>query len=59
MVIDCDSCMEWHIKQAIHDGATEDEIMELKWFKPREIPDWPDKVSIARILIDYFIEEEI
>lgn len=28
IVIDCESCMEWHIKQALHDGATEDEIIE-------------------------------
>jgi len=23
VVIDCESCMEWHIKLAIDDGATE------------------------------------
>lgn len=28
VVIDCESCMEWHIKQAIDGGATEDEIIE-------------------------------
>ena len=28
MVIDCESCMEWHIKQAIDKGATEAEIIE-------------------------------
>jgi len=28
IVINCESCMEWHIKQAIDDGATEDEILE-------------------------------
>jgi AhpD family alkylhydroperoxidase len=28
VVINCESCMEWHIKQAIDDGATEDEIIE-------------------------------
>lgn len=28
VVIDCESCMEWHIKQALDDGATEDEILE-------------------------------
>ena len=28
VVINCESCMEWHIKQAIDDGATEDEILE-------------------------------
>jgi len=33
-----------------------DEIIDLKWFKAEEIPEWPDKVSIARTLIDSFIE---
>lgn len=28
VVIDCESCMEWHIKQALDDGATEKEIIE-------------------------------
>ena len=25
---DCESCMEWHIKQALDDGATDDVILE-------------------------------
>ncbi len=28
VVINCESCMEWHIKQALDDGATENEILE-------------------------------
>ncbi len=28
LVIDCESCMEWHIKQALDDGAMEEEIIE-------------------------------
>ncbi len=28
VVIDCESCMEWHIHQALKDGATQDEIIE-------------------------------
>jgi len=28
VVINCESCMEWHIKQAIDVGATENEIIE-------------------------------
>ncbi len=28
VVINCESCMEWHIKQAIDDGASEGEIIE-------------------------------
>ena len=28
VVIDCESCMEWHIKQAIDFGATEADIIE-------------------------------
>ena len=28
IVINCESCMEWHIKQALDDGAGEEEILE-------------------------------
>jgi AhpD family alkylhydroperoxidase len=28
VVINCESCMEWHIKQALDGVATEDEILE-------------------------------
>ncbi len=28
VVINCESCMEWHIRQALDDGATEEEILE-------------------------------
>ena len=28
VAINCESCMEWHIKQAIEDGASEGEIIE-------------------------------
>jgi len=28
VVINCESCMEWHIKQAIDGGSMEDEIIE-------------------------------
>ena len=28
VVINCESCMEWHIKQALDDGAPEDQIIE-------------------------------
>jgi len=28
IVTDCESCMEWHIKQALDDGASEDAIIE-------------------------------
>jgi AhpD family alkylhydroperoxidase len=28
IVINCESCMEWHIKQALDDSASEDEIIE-------------------------------
>ena len=37
----------------------QEEIIDLKWFKANEIPEWPDKVSIARALIDDFIENNI
>jgi len=28
VVINCESCMEWHIKQALDDGATDEQILE-------------------------------
>jgi AhpD family alkylhydroperoxidase len=28
LYINCESCMEWHIKQALDDGATKEEIIE-------------------------------
>jgi AhpD family alkylhydroperoxidase len=28
VAINCESCMEWHIKQALDDGSTENEILE-------------------------------
>ena len=28
VVINCESCMEWHIKQALDDGAAAEEIIE-------------------------------
>ncbi|MBN2862501.1 MAG: carboxymuconolactone decarboxylase family protein [Bacteroidales bacterium] len=28
VVINCESCMEWHIKQALNEGASEYEILE-------------------------------
>ena len=28
VVINCESCMEWHIQQALEGGATEEEVLE-------------------------------
>lgn len=28
VVINCESCMEWHIKEAAHCGATKEEVLE-------------------------------
>ncbi len=28
VVLNCESCMEWHIQQALNDGASESEIIE-------------------------------
>jgi AhpD family alkylhydroperoxidase len=28
VVINCESCMEWHIQQAVEGGATEEEVLE-------------------------------
>ena len=29
VTMNCESCMEWHIKQALDDGATQEEIIEV------------------------------
>lgn len=29
VAIDCDSCMEWHIREALEQGASEEEIVEI------------------------------
>jgi AhpD family alkylhydroperoxidase len=28
VVLDCESCMEWHVREALRSGATQDEIVE-------------------------------
>jgi AhpD family alkylhydroperoxidase len=28
VVINCESCMEWHIREALKNGATEDQVLE-------------------------------
>lgn len=28
VVINCESCMEWHIKEALRSGASQDEVLE-------------------------------
>jgi AhpD family alkylhydroperoxidase len=28
LVLNCESCLEWHIHEALKDGATEDEVLE-------------------------------
>jgi AhpD family alkylhydroperoxidase len=28
VVINCESCMEWHIKQALDDGASSEQVIE-------------------------------
>jgi len=28
VVINCDSCMQWHIEQAVQSGATQEEVFE-------------------------------
>ena len=28
VVINCESCMEWHIKQALDDGASQEQVIE-------------------------------
>lgn len=35
--------------------ADGEEIVEAQWFAPNELPDIPDKISISRALIDWFV----
>lgn len=33
------------------------EIVEAQWFSPDQLPDIPDKISISRALIDWFVDK--
>ena len=58
VVIDCESCMEWHIKQAIDCGATEAEIIEAVEVGI-EMGGGPATVSarFAMSVIDYYFNK--
>jgi NAD+ diphosphatase len=36
-----------------------DEISDAAWFKANDLPEIPGKISIARKLIDWFVEQNI
>ncbi|MDR1455442.1 MAG: carboxymuconolactone decarboxylase family protein [Tannerella sp.] len=57
IVINCESCMEWHIKQAIDNGATENEILESIEVGI-EMGGGPATVSarFAMSVLEYYIE---
>ena len=54
VVSDCESCMEWHIKQAIDDGATEDEIIESIEVGI-EMSGGPASARFAMNVLEYYI----
>ena len=58
VVIDCESCMEWHIKQAIDNGATELEIIEAVEVGI-EMGGGPATVSarFAKSVIDFYLNK--
>ena len=58
VVIDCESCMEWHIKQAMDSGATEAEIIEAIEVGI-EMGGGPATVSarFAMNVIDYYFDK--
>jgi NAD+ diphosphatase len=37
--------------------ADQKEIVDARWFQAKDLPLIPDKVSIARKLIDWFVEK--
>jgi AhpD family alkylhydroperoxidase len=55
VAINCESCMEWHIKQAIDDGASENEILEAVEVGT-EMSGGPGTVSarFAMNVLDYY-----
>jgi AhpD family alkylhydroperoxidase len=55
IVTNCESCMEWHIKQAIDDGASEGEITEAIEVGI-EMSGGPGTVSarFAMIVLEYY-----
>lgn len=55
VVINCESCMEWHIKQAIGEGASEKELIEAIEVGI-EMSGGPGTVSarFAMTVIDYY-----
>lgn len=36
----------------------DDEILDARWFSAEDMPEIPGKISIARALIDWFVENE-
>jgi NAD+ diphosphatase len=36
-----------------------EEIVEAQWFSPEQLPDIPDKISISRALIDWFVDKHV
>jgi AhpD family alkylhydroperoxidase len=59
VVINCESCMEWHIKQAIDGGATEDILIEAINVGI-EMAGGPATASarFAMNVIDYYLNEK-
>jgi AhpD family alkylhydroperoxidase len=59
VVINCESCMEWHIGQAIEDGATEEEIIEAIEVGI-EMSGGPGTVSarFAMIALEHYMDKE-
>ncbi|MDR2774673.1 MAG: carboxymuconolactone decarboxylase family protein [Tannerella sp.] len=58
IVINCESCMEWHIKQALDNGAVDGEIMEAIEVGI-EMGGGPATVSarFAMNVLEYYIEK--
>ncbi|NLY92029.1 MAG: carboxymuconolactone decarboxylase family protein [Firmicutes bacterium] len=59
IIMNCESCLEWHIKQALDSGATEEQIIEAIEVGI-EMGGGPATVSsrFALKVIDYYREKE-
>jgi AhpD family alkylhydroperoxidase len=59
VVINCESCMEWHIRKALDEGATEDQIIEAIEVA-LEMSGGPGTVSarFAMSVLDFYRKKE-
>ena len=52
IVLDCESCMQWHIDEAAKTGATDKEVLEAIEILKGNLSDFPDTVEITNALAE-------